>query len=261
MNNHKRAKRSVVSGWTPKSARSQKNWFYSVDISGLTGFGLSVTLTVRDCPPSAAEFHRLRKNFLQRLRDSHGLIRGHWLIEWQARGVPHLHGCFYFETPVWPNVIADIWCDIVSDYGAKPVGQHLAPIHDPVGWLKYLAKHGARGIQHYQRQNKNRPREWDKSGRLWGYVGDWPIRDPMRFEVGREGFWQYRRLVNRWCIADARAQGDRRRVAFLKRQYQLSDRNLCEVRGTSDWIPLDAGLRLVVWLGGQGYEIQQTFKD
>lgn len=261
MSDHKRAKRSEVIGWSTKSARSQRNWFFSVDINGLSGFAVSVTLTVRDCPPSADEFHRMRTNFIKRLRDSHGLVRGHWLIEWQRRGVPHMHGCFYFAgTDNYPD-IPGMWCDIAEAYGARRQGQHVAPIYDTVGWLKYLAKHGARGVHHYQRSNDNMPEGWSKTGRMWGYVGDWPLREAMRFSIDREGFWQFRRIVQRWCVADARSQRDWDRVRFVRHMLRCKERPLSEVRGTADWMPLDASTRIVVWLGGQGYDVDQVWED
>lgn len=260
MSSHQRAKRAEVIGWSTKSARSQRNWFFSIDITGLSGFGASVTLTVRDCPPSAEEFHRMRTNFIKRLRDSYGLVRGHWLIEWQRRGVPHLHGCFYFREGVTFPDIAGIWCDIAKDYGAGRRGQHVAPIYETVGWLKYLAKHGARGVSHYQRSNENMPAGWKKTGRMWGYVGGWPIREAMRFSIDRDGFWHWRRIVKRWCVADARSQEDWHRVVFVRHMLKCTDRALSEVRGTADWMPLNVSTRIVVWLGGQGFEVDQVWE-
>jgi hypothetical protein len=116
-------------------------------------------------------------------------------------------------------------------------------------------------VHHYQRSNENMPSAWKKTGRMWGYVGDWPIRESMRFSIDRKGFWAFRRLVKKWCIADARAQQDWDRVVFVKQMLQCKERSLSEVRGTADWMPLDASVRLVVWLGGQGFEIEQVWED
>lgn len=260
MNNHQRAKRKEVTGWSAKSARNQKTFFYSVDINALTGFGISCTLTLKYCPPTSDDFHRLRINLIKRLRRS-GLIRGHWLIEWQRRGVPHLHGCFYFDNKQALAEIINIWLDIAEPYGAGFRGQDAKPIYDAVGWLQYLAKHGARGVNHYQRSNDNRPAGWVKTGRLWGKVGEWPIREAMRFSVNREGYWAYRRLVRGWSIAQARESDSVYQLKYVRRMLSCNERNLSEVRGTSDWMPADVASQLVVWLGSQGHEVEQVFND
>jgi len=42
---------------------------------------------------------RLVKTLLQRLRRA-GLLRWHWVVEWQRRGVPHLHLAVYAQEGV-----------------------------------------------------------------------------------------------------------------------------------------------------------------
>lgn len=260
MNSHKRAKRQDVIGWSKKSARNQKVFFYSVDINQLSGHGVSCTLTLRDCPETSDDFHRLRVNLIKRLR-RYGLIRGHWLIEWQRRGVPHLHGCFYFDSPSAGAWIVPSWLEVSAQYGSGWRGQDVKPIYDAVGWLQYLAKHGARGVDHYQRSNENRPQGWEKTGRLWGQVGEWPCREAMKFTVQKEAYWVYRRLVRSWSIAKARAEFDAYQLKYVRRMLTCNDRPLSEVRGTSDWVPVDVSSQFIVWLGGEGHEIKQVFDD
>jgi len=261
VNTHQRAKRGKVQGWTPRAARNQRNFFFSVDTGSLTGHGFSFTLTLRDCPPTAAEFHRMRDALMKRLARL-GMIRGHWLVEWQRRGVPHLHGVAYFEDANAGYHIVSKWLEIASDFGAGLRGQDCKPIHAIRGWLQYLAKHGSRGVSHYQRSNDNVPKEWkEKTGRLWGKVGDWPIREPMRFRVDREGYWQYRRVVRRYCLSAARKESNWRSVSYLRRMLKSADRPTSEVRGVADWVPLDVQIRIVLWLGSEGCRVVQVLED
>jgi len=263
MNDHERAKRSIVGGWSKKSARSQRNWFYSQNILGLTGSGYSFTLTVKKCPQSAEDFHGYLRSLLKRL-DRMGAVRSHWLIEWQRRQVPHLHGCVYFsEDSVSPGQVISHWCDITDHLGSLSFGQDIKPIYDELGWLGYLAKHGARGVSHYQRMNKNIPEGWKKTGRMWGYTGKWPQEEPMRFEIDQRGYFVWRRVSRAWAKSAAR-EAEKNRPAQIKYARQMLkcwDKNLSPVRGVSEWLPVDISSRLVVWLGSEGFTVKQVFAE
>ena len=86
-NDHQRAKRDDVTGWSDKTARSNTRFLQSVSLDGLSGHGFAFTLTLRDCPESHDDWHKIRKAFTMRLQRS-GMIRLHWVTEWQRRGVP-----------------------------------------------------------------------------------------------------------------------------------------------------------------------------
>ncbi|WP_213058401.1 rolling circle replication-associated protein, partial [Escherichia coli] len=94
-NNHERAKRGEVKGWSKSASRNNTKFLRSVHVPDLTGAAVAFTLTIRDCPPSSEDWKILRENFIKRLRRA-GMVRLHWLTEWQQRGVPHLHGIAYF---------------------------------------------------------------------------------------------------------------------------------------------------------------------
>ncbi|WP_425527867.1 rolling circle replication-associated protein, partial [Xylella fastidiosa] len=66
----------------------------------LTGVGLALTLTVRDCPATAQEWQRMRRAWEKRMKRA-GMIRVHWVTEWQRRGVPHLHCAIWFSGTVY----------------------------------------------------------------------------------------------------------------------------------------------------------------
>ncbi|MFO5973161.1 hypothetical protein, partial [Pseudomonas aeruginosa] len=59
------------------------------------GPAAALTPTVRDCPPTSDDWHRLLKAWAMRMQRA-GMIRLHWVTEWQRRGVPHLHCAIWF---------------------------------------------------------------------------------------------------------------------------------------------------------------------
>ena len=272
--NHARVPRGEVGGWSPRSIRSNVRFLYSIDESRLTGHGVALTLTVRDCPAAHDDWHKIRAAFIKRLQRM-GLIRMHWAIEWQSRGVPHLHAAVWFpegNPGVWAAILRH-WLQVGERYRPEPHAQYLTPITDSVGWFKYVSKHAARGLSHYQRSPENVPEGWEKTGRMWGYLGDWPLRDAMVFEASLEAFWRYRRLCRAWRVADARRDRSRpgmspetrekvervrrRRISSARRALACADRRLSEVRGVSEWIPDDVQVRMIVYLISQGLDVEQ----
>lgn len=255
---HERVKRDVVKGWSPRSVKGQRDWFYSVELDGLRGplIGHSFTLTLRDTPETAEDFHKLREAFFARQRRK-GMVRAHWLIEWQARKSPHLHGILYYPTQSAGNLIIPDWLEVAKDYRPSWQGQHTCEIYSIRGWLQYLAKHGSRGVKHYQRDNVNIPPGWEKTGRLWGHLGDWPTRSPMKFGINQEGYWVYRRLIRSWAIAAARAEGKPHQIRYARQMLKSSDPGMSPVRGTSEWVPTDLGVRFLAFLSGEGFRITQ----
>lgn len=262
---HERAKRSVVTGWTRETVRRHTKWLYAVKTDELTGDGYAVTLTMRDCPESSERFHALRRAWVERVRRM-GSIRTHWVIEWQKRGVPHMHTAIYFDRELTAREkfqLVQHWIDVSEPYGARHISQDIKSISGATGWLQYLSKHAARGAAHYQRQGK--PSGWEKTGRLWGHLGEWPVAEPMRFDVPRAAGFRYRRLVRSWRIADARAESDpvtrARRIRSARRMLKCNDRNLSEVRGLSEWIDQATLIGFLALLSSEGYDVRQLADD
>jgi hypothetical protein len=258
---HERAKRAAVTGWTRETVRRHTKWLYSVNTPDLSGSGYAVTLTLKDCPESAENFHSLRRAWLKRV-ERMGSVRVHWVIEWQRRGVPHLHTAVYFDRALTPRekfTLVDAWIRVAGSLGAQHQAQYLLPITGAAGWLQYLSKHAARGAAHYQRQGK--PAGWEKTGRLWGHTGSWPVTEPMKFEISQAAFFRYRRLVRSWRIADARAEQDpvtrARRVRSARRMLRSNDRTMSEVRGISEWIGQDLLIEFLALLAADGYAVAQ----
>lgn len=216
ISDHDRGQRSEVSGWSARSSRSNVAFLRSVDYekvdtdsdgNPLTGFAL--TLTVKDCPPTHEHWKKVREAFFLRLRKYKSLYRSHWVTEWQRRGVPHLHGAFYFPshlvTDEFKQEVISAWLGAAKNYSPLHRSQYLTPIHDALGWCQYTAKHMARGFRNYQRCKENIPASWnEKTGRIWGKTGDWPTTPPAEIYLGDDCFYRLRRIVRRWRIAQHR---------------------------------------------------------
>jgi hypothetical protein len=259
---HKRGKRTAVVGWSTSAVRRHTSWLKSIQSEKLDGHGYALTLTVRDLPEDAAAFHSAKKSWIERMR-RHGFVRVHWIVEWQRRGVPHLHIAIYFPDALSIRERALIvldWQEIAAPWGAQSTGQDLKPIEHHVGWLQYLSKHSARGVKHYQRYGK--PATWETTGRLWGKGGDWPEADPMRFALDTQTWHRFRRLARAWRIADARSERNadtrRSRISSARRCLRCAERKLSSVRGVSEWLPDSVAFVLLAHLAAAGSQIHQN---
>lgn len=256
-NDHVRAKREEITGWTTKSARSNTRFLQSVTLESLKESGFAFTLTIRDCPLTHEDWHKLRDAYAKRLARM-GMIRLHWVTEWQKRGVPHLHGVAYFPAAEinYPARIISHWCQIAHKYTAAVWSQNCKHITDSLGWLQYLAKHASRGAAHYQRSAENIPSGWTKTGRIWGKWGDWDVREPLRFELDRSGNFAYRRLIRGYRKAIARSTDNGMTIRAARRMLKSNNRAISEVRGTSGWIPETVTLGMLAHLASQGHRVE-----
>ena len=238
-------KRGVVTGWSRKSTARLRRWFYSVDGDELDGDGWALTLTVRDLPPSSGDWTRTREALKKRLLRA-GALRFQWLTEWQRRGVPHLHGAVFFPeaSGVGSEAITRHWLEVAAPWGPEAPGQAVQALWGLPGWLRYQAKHSARGVRHYQRANV--PEAWrDGTGRLWGVGGDWPVREHLA-EVDMRTFHRFRRLMRRWLVAEARGRGDYRRLAWLRRMLADPEPLRSAVRAVGEFCPEELSRELLL---------------
>lgn len=289
-NNHERAKRGVVQGWSKSATRNNTRWLRSVSPESFSNedeFGIAFTFTLRDCPDTSDDWHKIRRSFLERLRRL-GMLRLHWVTEWQRRGVPHLHGIVFFSYASCTRVdsfgipvglgtlITEHWLAVAGKYGASPRGQHLKVVSDIKGWFKYLSKHASRGADHYQRSSSGIPSGWIKTGRVWGYIGDWVTDEPQSLNVSNEFYFAVRRIVRKWRLADARTAlkdspmlavrdgctiinphwlSAKKRITSARRILKCNDFKKSQVRGVSEWIDAENILTIAEMLISQGYEI------
>lgn len=257
-NDHVRALRGNTQGWTQTATRSNRKFLWSVDCPGLAGNGFSFTLTLKNCPATAAEWTALRRAFIRRL-ERLGASRLHWLTEWQRRGVPHLHGCVWLPEGVPQYAIIHHWLAVAAEFEPSSLAQDSKPITAAQGWLQYLAKHADRGVYNYQRAAESIPPGWKSStGRMWGHVGSWPLVQPQRIVIGIEGAYAFRRAAQRWRLANARSDPDeskrRSRIRSARRLLQHRTVKVSSVRGAAEWIPRPVVTRLLMFLAASGYE-------
>lgn len=289
-NNHERAKRGVVQGWSKSATRNNTRWLRSVSPQSFGDddeFGIAFTFTLRDCPETSEDWHSLRSSFIKRLRRI-GMLRLHWVTEWQRRGVPHLHGIVFFSYDSckcvdWQGIpvglgdlITDHWIAVAGCYGASPRGQHLKVISDIKGWFKYLSKHASRGADHYQRSSAGVPSGWVKTGRVWGHCGNWVTDEPHSLNVSNDFYFALRRIVRKWRLSDARIAlkassmmkikdgyfvinplwcSAKKRITSARRILKSNDFKKSQVRGVSEWIDSENILLIAEMLIAQGYEI------
>lgn len=254
-NSHQRAKRGEVEGWSEGATRRNTAFLRSIREDRLTGAGVAFTLTLRECPETATEWHRIRRAFEKRMSRA-GMIRLHWVTEWQRRGVPHLHGAIWWPDKYDLSAPIEAWVKVAERYGASRRGQHARMIDGPVGWFQYLSKHASRGVKHYQRNADSIPLGWQKkTGRVWGKSGDWPIDEPVRYTLDQPGFFAFRRLVRAWRKADSRESGDRYRIRTARAMLTCNDRPRSEVRGVSEWLPADLQDAFVLSLATRGFQV------
>jgi hypothetical protein len=212
---HAPAPRGEVHGWSRDVARRNTDFLLSVEAPKLTGHGYAVSLTIKDCPRTPQDWQTLRNTFVKRLRRM-GMARAHWLTEWQRRGVPHMHAAIWFDQEQDRARIMQHWLEAAAPYRAGIYSQDVKPIHGTVGWFEYLAKHATRSVTNYQRSPENIPKLWSgRTGRMWGYLGEWPTGEPKQVEVEPRPWWQYRRLMIRYQVGKARRQKDAGRYRYL----------------------------------------------
>lgn len=273
-NDHERVKRGEVTGWSESAARRNLAFLRSIDANELTGAGYTVTLTLKNCPETAQHWARLRDSLFKRFARM-GMIRGHWVTEWQRRGVPHLHGIFYFSESGKRNQIIDAWLELAAEYVVSEKAQHVREVTDIVGWFKYLAKHAARGHKHYQRDKSGIPDGWVKTGRVWGHVGEWPVDEVERWEVDERAYFRIRRIARGLAVSDARtpipvllnsSSGgkvdsgmrfvDGSRLRWARNMLKHNDRELSRLSGVSEWLPKERMNALIAWMLSVGYLVK-----
>jgi hypothetical protein len=265
MNNGKAGIRDEIGGWTAASSRRNMRFLWSVATDQLTGAGYSFTLTIRNCPETPEDWASWCNVYWKRL-EAAGAIRIHWVIEWQRRGCPHLHGSVYFPSDMplrdVDNVLLDGWV-YRNPFSPGRGQQRSLPIYDVVGWGQYVAKHAARGVRHYQRSPENIPTHWQgKTGRMWGKRGKWPETAPLRIELedqkGDGGWHAFRRLVRSYAVAMARLKGDRAAQFYARAMLKSNRRDLAECRGISSWVPRAIVEQFMENLDGRGFSVRAS---
>ena len=254
--------RGKITGWSKGAARRNKRFLMTVDPEGLTGDGYALSLTVGRTPDTLEEWQAILKRYFDRLRRM-GALRCHWVVEWQARGAPHLHMSVYFpersDNGQWAErygAMENHWLDLTGYLGTHQRGQHIVGIRNAAFWGAYMAKHAARGQEHYQRQQGLLPDAWETSGRMWGKFGDWPTREEA-FDCDPVTFYRWRRMIRGWQrskmvsqLKAGRLHGNRRQITAAKTLLNFQKKggrgsNRSRVLGIGTFCPEDVSRRML----------------
>lgn len=228
--------RTQIKGWTAASARGNLKFLWSVNSDEITGIGWACTFTLGTTPQSADDWTAARNALLESARRA-GMTRYHWVTEWTALGRPHLHMCVY-GIPRANAVLLPAWLRIADshDWVVNSSGQHIVRIKGVAGWLQYVAKHAARGVVHYQREGA--PEGWEKTGRLWGQGGDWPVEEAQELQLGDTQYLEFRRAVWDWMLQDMLDRGvPTEFVVQTAERWENPEHG--HAQGISGWIPGD----------------------
>jgi hypothetical protein len=207
------ARRGAITTWTKASRRRLLKLGNAIDWQGILaesgGAFLMVTLTYRDDPGPAAtkaHLHAMRKRFERHL----GVVRGLWKMEFQRRGVAHLHLLLWvpFDGAGGLTVFRRwLWAAWESVSG----GHHRVDAdflrREPTRAGAYFAGYAAKGSKEYQHEV---PEEWSGTGRWWGA---WNLRPAwVERPLTEREFFTARRVLLRHLRAKARAARWRRSV-------------------------------------------------
>lgn len=248
---NKPPEKTALSGWSTSSIRRNNDFLRTVNYNALNHLqGFAFTGTVKTCPPDSDQWHKALKAFWMRLKRM-DVVLIHWVIEWQRRGVPHVHCSLFFDNPpidIQQKILSH-WLAVTASWDSGSFSQHITPISNSLGWAQYTSKHAQRGLYHYQRSPENMPTQWQlKTGRMWGKWGDWPILDPIKLETTSKAWYMMRRIIRNWRIADARKTNNPKRISSARKMLTCHDNKLSSVRGLSEWLPDSVMLELTYFL-------------
>ena len=248
--------RTKNKGWTKHAAIRNRNFLYQVIPEALDGVGYALTLTVHSCD-TPTEWSRWRANFIKSLRRL-GLVRFHCVTEWQRRGVPHLHCAVWLQPGRTAEMrdrrrIIDAWLRVAADGQPSELAQDVKPMKDCFHWLRYLAKHGVRGVNNYQRHWSNVPKKWQgETGRVWLKGGDWPLMPFFKVEgLTQEQKHQMRRLFCRYLASNPAHLNIRYEHKIGTRKHwqrflKCSDMKVSRFKSPTSFIPLKVTVKLVL---------------
>lgn len=246
------SRRGAIDGWTSQAAARHLSWLMSVDTRALQGRTLyAFTLTVAVTPPSPELWSRAINAWLVRVRRAIPGVLYCWVVEWQGRGAPHLHGILAVPagTPAAavPLLVRHGWCEVASAFGARPAAQDCKRSDGTSGWYQYMGKHSGRSARHHQRSGK--PSGWASTGRLWAHSRGWPTRQAV-IDLPLPAWYQVRRILHNWAISDARRDQDpasrRRRLNYLRRRRRIQ-RDRSPWVGLREWAPEIVTLQALDW--------------
>lgn len=197
-----RGDRKDIHGWSKRSARANTEFLQRVLPEKLPEGGQWVTVTVGSDVPTPGEFKRTKRAWLDVLRRkaerAGETFLLHHVVEFQRRGAPHVHAIVWGVAEYAP--LAE-WVRL--NPGVSLLGQHCRVRMDPRAVVRYVAKHGSRGMTNYQRSPAVLKDAWatESAGRLWGIRGDWEpyLGAENVVEMPEAEWYAVRRRYRRWA--------------------------------------------------------------
>lgn len=216
-------RRTASRGWTRNGFFRFEKVLYRVDREALPGHAIGCTLTLRDCPPTAAIWSEsLLGLWRRRLFRTLGVsnVLGVTEMQGRTRAAPHAHALVWSAVEIDPEDVLAAWLAVAADYGSRRQGQDVSAVRSQPAFLEYMGCHLARGISHYQRRPEAYPAAWHEAGSLghaWFRWGDWsgllatPTREILFANAPEYFAWRrfYRRQVLA-SVADEMAAIERR---------------------------------------------------
>lgn len=200
-------------------------------------------LTTRSADPSPASFYRAREKVRKALRRRWSDCQDSTLVEFttgygirsEGRRRPHwnalLKGIPVSDVEKAREIVARVWCGQVD---AEESRQHVAPISDAGGLMRYLALH-------FQKESQTPPKGWrgHRFVSSRGYFPDGALaareRAKRSLRLGRAVFWANAVAEGRWLDEDVVMDSEELEALIEDRLLEEAARSwsLKNVRGQS----------------------------
>ncbi len=198
-------------------------------------------LTTRSADPLPASFYRAREKVRKALRRRWPDCQDSTLVEFttgygprsEGRRRPHwnalLKGVPVADVDEAAEVVARVWCGQVD---AEPSRQHVAPVFEVGGLMRYLALH-------FQKESQAPPKGW-KGHRFTSSRGYFPEGAPVARErakrslrLGRAVFWANAVAEGKWLDEDVVMGSDELEAIIEERLLEEASRSwsMKQVRG------------------------------
>jgi hypothetical protein len=197
-------RRGQVRGWSAASRRRMLFAVGSLDFAGFVerhgGRWVSMTLTYHLDDPGPDRFALDRYNFIKRLSRRQGYERWIWKVEFQRRGMVHMHLCVWVPSNT-ARYLADLRRWTWNNWEAVTGGHNGVDVRwsKAADFARYLAADWSADAKGYQYRV---PDSWDKVGRWWGITGiygAWATRRLTRAE-----FFTVHRVMRRYRRSQVR---------------------------------------------------------
>ena len=236
--------------WSRSALRSMKHSLFSVDVSSLLmddlvpadrPLILEMTTTLGSTPRTPEMMGKMRAEFIASMKDAYGLSAYCYVLEYQSRGVPHLHWIVSFPSKyrraIDERSLYSMWKNAVRRYQKIRMSEQafemkvLRDYDDVSSALYYLAKE-------YSKAGMTLPKprgeaRWSYFPKLWQNC--LPILEPIKASLSEDHEVAFRRELD--AIN-----------SIVNGKYVLPDNHpFYEVFGRSVFIPtVDAKMDLLV---------------